>query len=142
MASVLADIAAAVVTELSLGAFSQDITAVRSYRPAVELAELKTLHVTVVPKATMREMAGRNVSEHETQIDVAVQKRVDPSDVEECDEMDLLCEEIADWFDRKILTGNLAICKQVERKPIFDPKHLEEKRVFTGVITLTFSHSS
>jgi hypothetical protein len=87
-------------------------------------------------------MIGRAQTEHETQIDVAVQQRVDPSDVEECDTLDALCEEISDWFDRRVVGDGLAICKQVERKPIYDPEHMTKKRVFTGVITLTFSHSS
>lgn len=140
MASVLADIAAAVVTELNLGAFSQEFTAVRTYRPAVDLADLSELHVTVVAIETTRERVSRNQSQRETKIDIAVQKRVDPGELEDCDAMDSLCEEIADWFDGKILNGDLAICKQVERKPIYAPEHLEKKRVYTGVITLTFSH--
>ena len=140
--SILAEIADLVVHELNLGAFSQEFTARRAYRPVFELSELKELQVTVVPKSTTREIISRQQSEHETEIDVAVQKRVDPDDLEECDALDLLCEEIADWFGGRILDGVLAICKQVERKPIYDPEHLQQKRVFTGVITLTFTHAA
>ena len=140
--SIVADIADAVVTDLNLGAFSQALTAARAYRPAVELEQLKDLHVIVIPKATTREMVARNQAEHETQIDIGVQKRVDPSDNAACDALDSLCEEIASLFAGRVLGDNLAICTQVERKPLYDPEHLSQKRVFTGVITITVSHFS
>ncbi len=48
--AVIAEIADAVVAELNATAFSQSLVATRSYLPRFDLAEMKELRVTVVPK--------------------------------------------------------------------------------------------
>ena len=56
--SLINDIAAAVVADVNgapSGTFGQAFTAVQAYLPQYELADMKNLHVTVVPKGvTMR----------------------------------------------------------------------------------------
>jgi len=51
MSSAMINVASAVVAGLNDGEFSQELTAERKYQPAVELKDLKTLHVTIVPKS-------------------------------------------------------------------------------------------
>ena len=48
--ALVTDVADAVVAELNATAFSQPLEAKRSYLPQFDLAEMKDLHVTVVPK--------------------------------------------------------------------------------------------
>ena len=139
--SSLVDIAIAVVDTLNAGMLPAGTVAERAYRPMFELTDLKSLHVTVVPKASMAEIVGRIQSQREVQIDVAIQKRVRPEILADSDEIDLLCEEIADGFLGQILMqdeNELATCTASAREPIYDPEHMDQKRVFTGVATLTF----
>ncbi len=66
----LVAVADAVVASLNAGTFSQQFTAERKYVPAFELAEMQTLHVTVVPKSvsirgnTWRYFPGRSSRGH------------------------------------------------------------------------------
>ncbi len=72
----ITEVADAVVATLNTGSFSRPFTARRCYLPLLELPELKDLHVSVVPRGVTIANIGREVNQHEVQIDVAVQKRV------------------------------------------------------------------
>ena len=79
--SVIVDVAEAVKTELNEHEFSQAFTAERHYRPIFDLKDMKDLHVTVVPKGVMLATAGRDRAQHDVQVDVAVQRKVDRKSV-------------------------------------------------------------
>jgi len=138
MATII-DVADAVVAQLNGGSFSQPFTARRLYRPQFELREMKTLHVTVVPKALTINSLSRGSDSHEYQIDVAVQKKFETETTEELDPLVGLVEEIADRFRTPRLASlPAALCVKVENKPIYAQEHFDEMRQFTSILTLTF----
>ena len=135
----ITDIADAVVTELNGHTFSQALTAVRYYRPVFDLGEMKTLHVSVVPKGVTIERADRSHNQYDFAIDVAVQKKFSSGDATELDPLMSLVEEIADFFRLRRLTSyTAAIWVRTDNVPVYAPEHLEEFRQFTSVLTLTF----
>jgi len=137
MATII-DIADSVVAELNGHAFSQPVTAVRHYAPQFELAEMTTLHVTVVPKGLSSTSLDRTRDTFEYQIDLAVQQKVDQANPP-LDALMTLTEEIADHFRRGGLASfPAARCTAVTNEPVFAPEHLTELGQFTSVLTLTF----
>ena len=140
--SLITTIADAVVTELNgaaPGTFDQSFTAERHYRPQFDLAELKTVRVSVVPKAIGITSLMRNANQHDVSIDVAVQKKVSPTDAAELDGLMLLTEQIADFFRlRRLSALPEALWTKTDNVPVYSPEHLETKQVFTSVLTLTF----
>jgi len=74
--ALVTDIADAVVTELTGGAFSQSFTPQRRVLPEHELAEMKDLRVTVVPRGVEITASSRTTSQHDVQIDVGIQKKI------------------------------------------------------------------
>jgi hypothetical protein len=135
---VLIDIADAVVSELNAATFSVPLTAQRGYRPVFELGEMTALHVTVVPHGQAGQALDRNRDSFDYAIDVAVQQKVEPTNVA-LDALMALVEEIADHFRRKSLPGfPAANCVEVKNDPVYSLDHLEEFRAFTSVIALTF----
>jgi hypothetical protein len=138
--SVIIDIADAVTTRLNAGGFSLPFTAVRTYRPEFELADMDDLHVTVVPAGIpAMDRASRALKQRDYRIDVAVQKKFATGDGTELDPLMDLVEEIVNAFDSQKLAGcDPAICVAVSNAPVFAPEHMEEYRQFTSIITLTF----
>lgn len=135
--SVVVDMAEAVVNELNATSFSQTFTARRSYLPRSDLAEMKDLHVTVVPKGLGTELHDRRQLRKDVQVDVAVQKKLDKCDNAEIDALEGLVEEIAEHFQAKRQVGQ-AVWLKTDHPAIYAPEHLEQLRQFTSVITLTF----
>ena len=138
MATII-DIADAVVSELNGGTFSQGFTAERHYRPVFELADMKTLHVTVVPKGVEMSGASRSLVQHDFAVDVAVQKKLESGDAAEMDALMSLVEEIADFFRHLRLDAvPSAVWVRTENFPVYAPEHIEELQQFTSILTVTF----
>lgn len=140
--SLISAIADAVVAELNgaaAGTFVQAFTAARHYRPQFDLAELKTLRVSVVPKGIAITGLMRSANQHDVSVDVAVQKKVNPTDSAELDGLMTLVEQIADYLRLRRLTAlPTALWTKTDNVPVYSPEHLETKQVFTSVLTLTF----
>jgi len=137
--SVITQIADAVAASLNSGSFSLPFTAERHYRPVLDLPQLQALHVTVVPQGTTIETAGRSHNQHDCRIDIAVQKKFEKEEPAELDPLMALVEEIADHFRLRRLDGFAeAAWIKTENVPIYAVEHLEQHRVFTSVLTLTF----
>ncbi len=137
--ALMTDLADAVVQALTEGDFGQPLSAQRCYVPLFDLKEMKSLHVTVVPKGITVAALARGLSQAECQIDVAVQKKFDKGDAAELDPLMMLIEAIVIHFDnRRLNVAGGAACVKVENKPIYAPEHFEKLRQFTSVITLTF----
>ena len=139
----ITDIAAAVVTELNAppSPFSLPFTAVRAYRPAFDLVALKSLQVTVVAKGVEISSLARSTNQHDVTVDVAVQKKVAPeaAGLAELDGLMTLTEEIADFLRLKRLTAfPTALWNKTIHVPVYAPEHLEQKQVFTSVLSMTF----
>jgi hypothetical protein len=135
----ITQVAEAVIAELNATTFSQPITAIRSYLPRVELADLKALKVTVVPSSVTVAAASQSQTQRDVAIDVAVQKKLGQEQNPSLDPLLALAEEIAEHFRAKRLDSFPgALCVKTEFKPIYAPKHIEQLRTFTSVLTLTF----
>ena len=134
--ALIADIADAVVTELNAGSFSVPFTAERLYRPDFELADMKDLRVSVVPHGLEMSAAGRALSQHDVQIDLAVQKKLDAADNAEIDALMGLVEELAEFLRTKRQFGD-AVWVRTENSPVYSQEHLGELRQFTSVLTAT-----
>jgi len=135
------DIADAVAAELAGGAenFSQSFTPERRVLPDYELADLKDLRVTVVPRGVEVTGSSRSLSQHDFQIDIGVQKKVGTQLDTEVGELVGLVEEIAEFLQRRRLTDvPEAAWGKTANEPVYAPDHLAEKRLFTSVLTLTY----
>ena len=130
-------IADAVVEALNGGAFGEDFTAERGYRPAFDLKDMKDLKLTVVPKAVEMTTAGRGLAQADVQIDVGVQKKLATGANAEIDGLMALVEEIAAYVRATGRFGEASWVK-TENAPIYSQEHLAELRQFTSVLTLTF----
>jgi hypothetical protein len=136
-ATILA-IADAVVEQLNATPFSQPLAAARHYQPVFELSEMTELKVSVVPRSVGSKALDRNRDSFDFKIDVAVQRKVEPTPGN-LDALMELVEEIADHFRRQPLADfPQARCTEVENAPVYAAEHLEEFRQFTSVITLTY----
>lgn len=133
------EVADVVTAELNGQTFSQSFTAERHYLPVFELPEMKTLHVTVVPKGMTVTQIARNKSAYDLQVDVAVQKKFEAGDLSELDPLLMLVEEVGDFFRFRTLSGSLyANWIKTEHPALYAPEHMEQLRQFTSVLTLTF----
>lgn len=137
--STVINVADAVVASLNGASFSLPVTAERKYVPAVDLADLADLHVTVVPRAVAITTATRDSSYFDCAVDVGVQKKVNPDEPDELDELMTLVEEIADHLRMKRLDeAPQAAWVSIENEPVFASEHLDQQRVFTSVLTVTY----
>ena len=135
----ITDIAESVKDELNGSEFSQTFTAERHYQPVFELKDMKTLHVTVVPKDVELQLATRNTSQHDCRVDVAIQKKLETTDLAEIDElMGLVDEVIAFLSRRKLASVPNALWIRTVNEPIYAHEHLEQFRQFTSIVTLTY----
>ncbi len=135
----ITDIAEAVKEELNGGEFSQTFTPERHYQPVFELKDMKNLHVTVVPKDIELQLATRNTSQHDCRVDVAIQKKLETTDLSEIDElMGLVDEVIAFLSRRKLASVPGALWIKTVNEPIYAHEHLEQFRQFTSIVTLTY----
>jgi len=137
--STVVNVADAVVTSLNAGTFSQPFTAQRKYVPAVDLADLATLHVTVVPRAVAITTATRDSSYFDCTVDVGIQQKVDPDQVAELDALVNLAEELVDHLRlRRLDSYPGAVWMSITHEPVFAPEHLDQERAFTSVISVTY----
>ena len=137
--SIITNVADSVVAELNAGSFNWPFTAERRNLPQFDLTDMKTLHVTVVPKGVIVSPGGRAHNQHDYSIDVAVQKKVDDENGKEVDSLLELVDEIADQFRFKRLSSYPgAIWLKTEHPAVYSQEHLHEMRQFTSVLTFTF----
>ena len=135
----ITQVAEAVIAELNGATFSQPFTAVRSYLPRSDLADLKTLKVTVVPSGLTVVTASRGQTQQDVAIDVAVQQKLSGENNEDLDPLLALAEEMAARFrGKRLITFADAMWVKTEFKTIYAPDHIDQLRTFTSVVTLTF----
>lgn len=135
--ALLTEVADAVAAKITGANLAPGLVAERILLPVFELKDMKTLKVSVVPKARKIIQEARNANTDEVQIDIGVQKKI--SDDSELDGLLKLVEDIAALFKAERLEGyKRAICIKVENEPVYDHEHLRQLRQFTSVITLTF----
>lgn len=146
MSALVLQLADAVVADLEVaatsGEFAPPFMPVRRVRPRRKLDELTDLAVTVVPKSVEVSSATRGSRAVELKVDVAVQQRLAPEAEDSDAELDglfALVQALVDHFaGRRLGTFVEAIPIGVANDPIYAVEHLDELRVFTSVITLTY----
>lgn len=137
--NVVIQVADAVVASLNAGSFEPAFTAQRQYRPTFDLAELDTLRVSVVPKSVEITNATRIASYFDCTVDIGVQQRVDADDTGVIDALMDLVQQIADHLRMQRLDElPEAAWMRIANEPVFASEHLDQQRVFTSVISVTY----
>jgi hypothetical protein len=125
---------------LSGGAFSEPRVITRRVLPEHELAELKALTVTVVPKSVTIANMTRQSSSFEVAIDVGIQQKIGKETDTEVTRLSGIVTEIVTFLNRKQLFGMpTARFKSIVNEPVYAPEHLSEKRLFTSILTVTYT---
>lgn len=138
MATVL-QVADAVTAQINAAELSREVTAERLYVPNFDLADLKTMRVSVVPRELLIESLDRSSNRYNAKIDVAVQQKFSTGSHAEIDPLVDLVEEIVDLFRMKRLPSMPeARCIAVEMPVIYSPEMWDQDRTFTSLMTLTF----
>lgn len=133
------DIADAIVTEIGSGSFSEPLVVSRRVLPEYEIAELKALTVTVVPKSVVIANITRQSSSFEVAIDIGVQQKFGKNTDTEVARLSGIVAEIVTFLNRRKLAGfPAAVFVSIANEPVYAPEHLSEKRLFTSILTLTY----
>lgn len=138
--STIVAIADALAAHINAGSFGQPVNAVRMFQPAFTLEDLKDLRVSVVPRTTAIAAATRDSSTFECVVDVGVQKKL-PAEGEqaEIDGLLDLVEAIADHVRLKRLPDAPdAAWVGIAHEPVVSSESLEQHRVFTSVLSVTY----
>lgn len=129
----------AIVTLLNDASLGLGFTAVRLYRPIVDLKDMVGLNVTVVPKDQVVTLSDRSRGQHDIRIDIGIQQKLAKAtpagDNAEIDELMDFVDKIIDLV-RGESFGNTQWMK-TEHEVVYAPEHLNEWRVFTSILTLT-----
>jgi len=138
--STIAAIADAVAAHINAGTYSRPVSAERMYQPAFTLEDLKDLRVSVVPRTVGISAASRDSSIVECVIDVGVQQKLPATGEQaEIDALLDLVEEITDHLRLKRLPGAPeAAWVGIAHEPVVSSESLEQHRVFTSVLSVTY----
>lgn len=131
-------VADAVVYQLNIGTFSIPLTAVRYYQPRFQLADMQSLHISVVPRALRRRPFTRALEAYDYDVDIGIQQRKEPT-ATQLDPLMGLVQEIDDYLrNERLSTFEEARRVNAANEPVYAAEHLEELRQFTSVLTLTY----
>ncbi|MFI4915587.1 MAG: hypothetical protein ACIAS6_03640 [Phycisphaerales bacterium JB060] len=138
--STISTLADAVAEHINAGTYAQPVSAVRTYQPAFTLEELGELRVSVVPRTTTVSAASRESSTYEHVLDVGVQKKLPAEDDQAAiDELLELTEAIGDRLRHTRLAGfPEAAWAGLAHEPVVSSESLEQHRVFTSVLSVTY----
>lgn len=133
------NMADAIVTDLKTGTFSEPLTVVRRVLPEYELAELKTLTVTVVPKSVVIANVTRQATSFEVAIDIGIQRKIGKDTDAEALRLSGIVSEIVTFLNRRSWPALKAQFKTITNEPVYAPEMLSEKRLFLSVLTVTYT---
>ncbi len=138
--STISTLADAVAEHINAGTYAQPVSAVRTYQPAFTLEELGELRVSVVPRTTTVTAASRESSTYEHVLDVGVQKKLPAEDDQAAiDDLLGLTEAIGDRLRHTRLAGfPEAAWAGLAHEPVVSSESLEQHRVFTSVLSVTY----
>jgi hypothetical protein len=138
--STISTLADAVAEHINAGTYTEPVSAVRTYQPAFTLEELGELRVSVVPRTTTVIAASRESSTYEHVLDVGVQKKLPAEDDQAAiDELLELTEAIGDRLRHTRLAGfPEAAWAGLAHEPVVSSESLEQHRVFTSVLSVTY----
>jgi hypothetical protein len=133
------ELADAMVAELAGTSFSEPVVVSRRVLPAYELAELKKLTVTVVPKSVEIVNITRQSSSITVAVDIGIQQKIGKDTDTEVDRLSSVVTEIVTFLNRRPLSALPAVrFVSIANEPVYAPEHLAEQRLFTSIITLTY----
>lgn len=136
MPATILTVADAVRDAINAATLSFGFVAERLYLPIRDAKHLRNLKVSIVPAEITATMLSRRDDDFDYVIDVGIQRKV--SNDTEIDELMGFAEEVVDLFRGQRLDSTGALCVTAENAPIYSPDHLDEHRVFTSVVRLTF----
>ncbi len=138
--STIAALADAVAAHINAGTFSQSLTAARMFQPAFTLEDLKDLRVSVVPRTVQMSPVTRDSLAVEYVVDVGVQKKLPADNADAAiDELLVLVEAIADHLRFQRLEGFPdSAWVGISNEPVVSSEALEQHRVFTSVLSVTY----
>jgi len=132
------NVAAAVAAELNAGAGS-GFTAVTKTVPLVDIKDLGSPTVTVVPHAIETVAMTRTSKTKTVTVEVGIQQKVASDAPADCAGPAKACEDILDYlWGRALSTMPAARFVAASIEPVFDPEHLQKLLVFTGVVRVTY----
>jgi len=132
-------IADGIVAELAGNSFSEPLVIARRVLPEYEIAELKALTVTVVPKSVQITNITRQSSSFEVAVDVGIQQKIGKDTDAEVARLSGVVSEIVMFMNRRKLTGfPAAVFVSIANEPVYAPEHLSEKRLFTSILTVHY----
>lgn len=138
--STIVAIADAVAAHINAGTFSQPLSAERMFQPAFTLEDLGTLRVSVVPRTMAIAAASRDSSAFECVVDVGVQKKLPAED--EQSEIDVLLDLVEEMTDhlrlKRLPDAPEAAWVGIAHEPVVSSESLEQHRVFTSVLSVTY----
>ena len=131
------EIAIALVSALN-SEFPGEFVAERSWIPGKDLKDLGQLAVTVTPRAGTATAVTRTSKTDDVIVDIGIQKKLGADLDGEADELAGLAEDIFDWLwsERPALSGAKFI--EAQHDPYVVAEHLQQLRVFTSLITVTY----
>ena len=133
------DIADAIVSELEAHTFSETLVVSCRVLPEFELAELKALSVTVVPKSVDIANITRQSSSFTVAIDIGIQQKIGKDTDTEVARLSGMVTEIVAFMNRRKLTNQpAAVFVSIANEPVYAPEHLSGKRLFTSILTLHY----
>lgn len=134
--AVIVIISDAMVEAINGASLSQPVTAERKYLFIKDIRPVGT-EVSIFPSVLTTTAADLG-PRHSWEWQVAAWIRKRTTDIEEIDELMLLCEEIIELFDTKPLEGTRARCIGVEAHPPYDPTKIDTEGVFNAGLFFTF----
>ena len=133
------DIADAIVAELKAAVFNEPLIISRRVLPEFELAELKALTVTVVPKSVQIANITRQSSSFDVAVDIGVQQKIDKDTDAEVERLSGIVTELVSYLNRKQLAAfPAAQFKSIVNEPVYVPEYLSQKRLFMSILTLNY----
>ena len=141
MVSLPVAVAEAVKDWINAGTYSADIAATRDYSPVRSMEALESdaaPSVVVSPRSQVVAMETRSNDVFTVEVDVFVQRRVQPDDTASIDVVADFVDEIVDRLRGKSFADLNATYTLIEIDPIFDARLLREESRFITVIRATY----
>jgi hypothetical protein len=128
------------VAHINAGTFPVPVTAVRLFQPAFTLEDLKALRVSVVPRTVQMVPASRDSLTLEYVLDIGVQQKLPAEDADAVIEQLLeLVEALGDHVRLKRLPDFAdAAWAAMTNEPVLSTEAMEQHRVFTSVLNVTY----
>jgi hypothetical protein len=146
MDALLVQVADAVVEVLRAGTFCSSFSVERSYLPRHTPQQLKTTTVTVVPAGWSSELASRSTLRRDCTIQVGLQRKLVDESNAEIDSLVSLAEAIEQHLRQVAQLPSLPqppgftarlLTVEALAAPL-DTEDLDQRRVFTTVLSLTY----